>query len=279
MKRIVLGILAALTGLTVALAAANGPIAMDWHQGGRLYLLLKNGGVSILDEPTKRKVAAIPALFGIVPVEIFSAQLKGREYVFVSGFLGRSGAVWQYTSDGKPYARFATPEQAASFDVDDARHLLYVASPVTNYVYSIDLEQKGSSSKRVAYIREAAAVGPVIFDAGRNRVIVGDTGNGALYDVDVRTGSYQQTASDLGRPISLAMDATFKTLYVADEATGRIYILRLENGAFRKVEAITTGFRTLAGVALGPDDTLYVADGTSAYQLSLKTKRYTRFTY
>jgi len=68
-------------------------------------------------------------------------------------------------------------------------------------------------------------------------------------------------------------------LLVADEMTGRIYVFRLENGAFKKTEAITTGFRTLSGVTFGPDDTLYVADGTNAYQLSLKTKRYTRFVY
>ncbi len=275
MKRIVLGILVALAGLTVAVAATNGPIAMDWHPGGRLCLLLKNGSVSILDGTTKR----IPQLFGIVPVEIFAARLKGVEYVFVSGFLGRSGAVWQYTADGKPYARFETPEQAASFDVDGERHLLYVASPVTNVVYAINLDQKGSSAKRVAYIREAVAVGPIVYDAGRNRVLVGDTGRGILYDVDVKSGSYQQTASDLGRPISLGIDAACKGLLVADELTGRIYVFRLENGAFKKTEAITTGFRTLSGVTFGPDDTLYVADGTNAYEMSLKTKRYTRFVY
>jgi hypothetical protein len=279
MKRIVLGILAALTGLAVAVAATNGPIAMDWHPGGRLYVLLKNGTVSILDGTTKKKVSTIPQLFGIVPVEIFAAQLNGREYVFVSGFWGRTGSVWQYTADGKPYARFETPEQAASFDVDDARHLLYVASPVTNVVYAIDLAQKGSSAKRVAYIREAEAVGPIVYDAGRNRVLVGDTGSGILYDVDVKTGAYQQTATGLGRPISLGIDAACKGLLVADEMAGRIYVFRLENGAFKKTEAIVTGFRTLSGVTFGPDDTLYIADGTNAYQLSLKTKRYTRFVY
>jgi len=30
---------------------------------------------------------------------------------------------------------------------------------------------------------------------------------------------------------------------------------------------------------LGPDDTLFVADGTNAYQLSLKTKKFSRFAY
>jgi hypothetical protein len=279
MKRIVLGVVVALAAVGVTLAAVNGPISMDWHPGGRLYVLLKNGSVSILDGTTKRKVATIPQRFGIVPVEIFAARLKGAEYVFVSGFFGRSGAVWQYTADGKPYARFETPEQAASFDVDDARNLLYVASPVTNVVYAINLDQKGSSAKRVAYIREAEAVGPVVYDPGRNRVLVGDSGSGVLYDVDVKSGAYQKTASDLGRPISLGIDAASKGLLVADEMTGRIYVFRLENGAFKKTEAITTGFRTLSGVTFGPDDTVYVADGTNVYQLSLKTKRYNRFDY
>ena len=173
MKRIVRSIVIALAGLAVAVAASNGPIAMDWHKGGHLYVLLKNGSVSVLDETTKRRLATIPSAFGRVPVEIFSARLKEHEYVFVSGFWGRSGTVWQYTAEGQPYARFETPEQAASFDVDPGRHLLYVASPVTNFVYSIDIDQHGSSAKRVAYIREAEAVGPIIFDRGRNRVMLG----------------------------------------------------------------------------------------------------------
>ena len=279
MKRIVRGIVIALAGLAVAMAASNGPIALDWHKGGPLYVLLNNGSVSILDEITKRKLAMIPSLFGMVPVEIFSARLKGREYVFVSGFWGRSGTVWQYTAEGQPYARFETPEQAASFDIDPERHLLYVASPVTNFVYAIDIDQKGSSAKRVAYIREAEAVGPVIFDRGRNRVMLGDTARGVLYEIDVTTGSYQQIASDLGRPISLGFGAAFKTLFVADSMTGRIHVFRLESGAFKRADAITTGLRNLSAVTLGPDDTLFVADGYGAYQLSLKTKKLSRFTY
>jgi hypothetical protein len=71
----------------------------------------------------------------------------------VSGFLGRSGAVWQYTAEGQPYAKFETPELAASIDVDPERHLLYIASPVTNVLYAINIDQKGSSAKRIAYIR------------------------------------------------------------------------------------------------------------------------------
>jgi hypothetical protein len=254
-------------------------VAMDWHEGGYLYVLLKNGSVSVLDQTTKRKLATIPALFGTVPVEIYSARLKEREYVFVSGFSGRSATVWQYTAEGKPYARFETPEQAASFDLDPARHLLYVASPVTSLVYTIDLDQHGSSTKRVANIRGAVAVGPVIFDQGRNRVIVGDTGGGVLYDVDVTTGSYQQFASDLGRPISLGFDATFRTLFVADSASGRIQVFRLQNGAFKRAETITTSLRSLSGVTAGPADTLFIADGVGAYQLLLKTMKLTRFAY
>ncbi|HWS71906.1 MAG TPA: hypothetical protein VN605_07305, partial [Thermoanaerobaculia bacterium] len=104
MKRIARGLVIALAGLVVAMAATNGPIGFDWHKGGHLYVLLKNGSVSILEDGTKRKLATIPSLFGMVPAEIFSARLREREYVFVSGFWGRSGSVWQYTADGRPYA-------------------------------------------------------------------------------------------------------------------------------------------------------------------------------
>jgi hypothetical protein len=279
MKRVMSWIAIALAGVAVVMAAGNGPIALDRHEGGQLYLLLKNGSVSILDGVTKRKVATIPPLFGMVPVEIFSARLKEGEFVFVSGFWGRTGSVWQYTAAGKPYARFDTPEQGASFDVDPKRRVLYVASPVTNVVYAMQLDQKGSVARRVAYIREAEAVGPVIFDPGRNRLMVGDTGDGVLYDVDVATGSYRPVASDLGRPISFGIDAAYKMLFLADSLTGRVHVFRLENGAFKRAESIPTGLRNLSAVTLGPDDSLFVADGVGVYQLFLKTKTLIRFGY
>lgn len=278
MRRLRIAVVA-LAGLAAAAAPSNGPIALDWHPGGRFYVLQKNGSVSVVDVGAKKQVASIPVLFGMMPAEIFSARLQDREYVFVSGFWGRSGTVWQYTADGKPYARFETPEQAASFDVDAARHLLYVASPVTNVVYSIGLDQHGSNARRVAYLRDAEAIGPVVYDPGRNRVIVGDTGRGALYDVDVSSGAYQQIASDVGRPISLAIGPAFRTLYVADELSGRVHIFRRDKEAFRAAEVIPTGLRGLSAVTSGPDDTMFVADGHNTYQVSLKTKKLTLFRY
>jgi hypothetical protein len=279
MKRSLLGIVIFFAVLAIAAAATSGPIGLDWHPDGRLFVLLKDGGVSILDGVTKRKLAAIPSRFGVVPVEIFSARLKDGEYVFISGFWGRSGAVWQYTADGRPYARFETPQQAASFDVDGDRHLLYLASPVTNVVYSVDLDQHGSAAKRVAYVAEAKAIGPVVFDRVRNHVLLADTASGVLYDIDVTNGSYQQIASGLGRPISLGIGSAFKIMFVADSLSNRICVFRLENGTFKQTDAVPTGLRKLAAVSLGPDDTVFVADGTGVYQLSLKTKKLSRIAY
>jgi DNA-binding beta-propeller fold protein YncE len=277
MKRMPRIVVIALACLAVAASPSNGPIALDWHKGGHLYVLLKNSSVSILDEITKRKLTTIPARFGAVPVEVFSTRLKEGEHVFISGFWGRSGTVWQYTAEGAPYARFETPEQGASFDVDPKGRVLYVASPVTNVVYAMSLDQKGSAAKRVAYIREAEALGPVIFDQGRNRLMLGDTAGGTLYEVNVANGSYQQIAANLGRPISLGIDATSKTLFLADSLTSRVYVFHLENGVLKLAEAIPTGLRTLSAVTLGPGDTVFVADGYNVYQLSLKTKKLTRF--
>lgn len=282
MKRLARGLVIALATLAIAAVPANGPLGLDWHPGGHLYVLLKNGSVSIVDGVTKAKRATIPPLFGMVPVEIFSSRMTDGDFVFVSGFWGRTGSIWQYTSDGKPYARYETPEQAASFDIGPVRRVIYLVSPVTNVVYSIDLgqhDQRGSVAKRVAYIAEAEAIGPVIFDRGRNRVMLGDTGRGVLYEVDVTNGKYAPIATGLGRPISLGIDATFQTLFVADSLSGRIHLFRLANGAFHAAGAIPTGLRTLSAVTLGPDDSLFVADGYNVYQLSMKTKKLTRIPY
>jgi hypothetical protein len=279
MTRIVRCMVLALTVLAMAAVPVNGPIGLDWHIGGHLYVLLKDGSVSILDEISRRKLATIPPVFGMAPVEIFSARLNEREYVFVSGFAGRAGSIYQYTAEGKLYAKFDTPEQAAGFDIDPERHLLYIASPVTSFVYAINIDQKGSVAKRVAYIREAQAAGPLVFDRGRNRVMLGDTGRGVLYDVDVTTGKYQEIVSDLQRPISMAIGGSFRRLFVADSVTGRIHIFRVDNGEFKHAEDIETGLKGLAAVTFGPEETLIVADGHDNWQLSLKTKKLSRFPY
>jgi hypothetical protein len=278
MNRIARSIVIALAALSIAAAPGNGPIASDWHQGGHLYLLLKNGSVAILDEITKRRLGGISAIFAFEPVEIFSARLQDREYVFVSGFSGRAGAIYQYTAEGKLLAKFDTPEQAASFDVDPERHLLYVASPVTNVIYAINVDKKGAA-KRLAYIRDAAALGPVIYDPGRNRVLLGDTGRGVLYEIDATTGFYREIASNLGHPISLGIGPMSRRLFVADSMTGLIHVLRLDNGDFKYSEAINTGLRSLSAITMGPNESLLIADGYGAYQMPLSTKKLTRYAY
>jgi hypothetical protein len=75
------------------------------------------------------------------------------------------------------------------------------------------------------------------------------------------------------------MGPAFRRLFLADALTGRIFAFQLENGAFKHVDVIATGLRTLSAVTSGPDDTLFITDGVAAYQLSLKTKKLTRFTY
>jgi DNA-binding beta-propeller fold protein YncE len=286
MKRALLCvILISLIIVTTLIGGVSGPVAIDWHSGGQLCVLYKPGVAQVVDVARRLRVTTIPIPTGLQPVEIVSARLQEREYVFVSGFLGRTGAIYQYDTKGKLLNRYETPEQAASFDIDpskgSSRRMVYVASSVNNAVYAINLDQKGAFPKTVTYIKEAAAIGPVIFDQGRNRLIVGDTAQGGgLYEIDCATGAYRQTISVLpGRPISFAFDGTFKTLYIA-AVTGRIDVLKLDgSGMFRQAETIPTDLRNLSAVSLGPNDTLFLADSyRGLYQLSLRTRKTTAFT-
>jgi DNA-binding beta-propeller fold protein YncE len=287
MKRALLCVtLLSLIIVATVIGGVSGPVAIDWHNGGNLCVLYKPGVVLVIDLARRLRINTIPIPTGLQPVEIVSARLQEREYVFVSGFLGRTGTIYQYDAKGKLLNRYETPEQAASFDIDpskgSSRRLIYAASPVNNAVYAINLDQKGAFPKTVTYIKEAAAIGPVIFDQGRNRLIVGDTAQGGgLYEIDCATGAYRQTIPALpGRPISFAFDATFKTLYIAEAATGRIEVLKLDgSGMFRQTETIPTDLRNLSGLSLGPSDTLFLADSyRGLYQLSLRTRKATAFT-
>ncbi len=244
------------------------PIAMDWHQGGRLYIVYGSGQVLAVD-PASGVVTRSFRIYddSLRPAEIVSAVVRGQEVVFISGFMGRVGLIVEYGAEGQPLAKFPAPELAVGLDIDPGTsgnhaHILYVASASSSAVYAINIDQPGRADE-VTYIKGARSLGPVVFDRSKNRLFIGDQGNGNLYEVDCATGSFTTVATDLGSPISLAIDGASTILYVADSFSGQIQGLKLGDPQQKLTRLISysTRLERLSAIALAPESSsLFVAD-------------------
>ena len=121
------------------------------------------------------------------------------------------------------------------------------------------LDEKVRKPRLLAYLGSARTLGAVIFDPPRQRLLVADAQAGTLYAIDCATGSYSLLTSGLGRPVAMAFDRTFTTLYVADVEGGEIHILKLSPAC--PLKSFTTSLHDLGAIAQSPrPDTLFIAD-------------------
>jgi len=259
----------------VAVAASSQsverPIALDWHEGGNLFVLDDAGRVAVYDVKQKRRIRVFVLERSIRPADIVSAKIFNTETVFVSGSYGRQSVVLQYSPEGVLLNRFDTPDLAAGMDIDPSTHILYLASPVSRKIYSVSLEGKERRVRFLSYVGLAKTIGPLAFDQPRRRLLAGDVQSGALYAVDIRNGEYKLIANGLGSPVALAFDKTFSILYVADYSNGRIQSLKLP--AATAATAWKTSMRDLSGVAPSsmPDSIFITDEKQGVFLLSIRT--------
>jgi hypothetical protein len=248
----------ALAALAAAPASSLKPVAMDFHPGGNLIVLSQSGEVDAYDALSGQRLRWFDIAAYVRPSDVVSVKLANAETVFVSGFYGRQSVVLQYSADGKLLDRFNVPDLASGTDVDADHRVLYTATPART-VYKVALDEKPRKPRLLAYLGPARTLGALIYDAPRQRLIVADAQAGTLYAIDCRTGSYAPLANGLGRPVAMAFDPAFTTLYVADVEDGKIHILKVAPA--RPQKTFTTSLRDLAAIARSPrPDSLFIAD-------------------
>lgn len=234
------------------------PVAMDFHAGGDLIVLSQSGEVDAYDALSGQRLRGFNTASYVRPSDVTSTKISNAETIFVSGFYGRQSVVLQYTADGKLLDRFNTPDLAAGIDVDAGNRVLYTATPART-VYKVALDEKVRKPRLLAYLGPARTLGAVIFDPPRKRLLVADAQTGTLYAIDCATGSYSPLTSGLGRPMAMAFDRTYTTLYVADLEQGKIHMLKLSPA--RPPKSFITSLHDLDAIAQSPrPDTLFIAD-------------------
>ena len=97
----------------------------------------------------------------------------------------------------------------------------------TNEIYQARIGDKGDGLHFLAEIVGARHLGPVLFDAPRQRLIVGEVDSGELYTLDLKSRRSHLLARNLGNPAALMLTADAKQLLIADAARRTIYRLDL----------------------------------------------------
>lgn len=210
-----------------------------------------------------------PTVFGVTPKEGQNGTHLDmlHETPYCMGIAHeRDNAFWAFNGDAGSLDRvdFHAPHQIGGEDHSDGEVHRYVTGQL---------------------LRVPEVPSHLAYDAARNLVYVADTGHGRVVSVDPSTATaggdidvYEVLAASgamdgakltelvppgtIEKPSGMALDGD--TLYVTDNASGLIYVLDVTG---KQQRVINSGLAAgaLAGITVGPDQKLYIAnlsDGT-----------------
>jgi pimeloyl-ACP methyl ester carboxylesterase len=145
---------------------------------------------------------------------------------------------------------------------DPENHTLYLVTK--DGLYAADLSKRRPRPAQIAKIDTSDNLGWMRFDPQGTRLLLPDSGRGALYIVDLASGSPHMhlAANGLGWPADVGIDPKTGELYVADSKGAQIWRFRCqdEQCTAPQVFARAPGFGAPARLSVGSDGTVWVAD-------------------
>jgi hypothetical protein len=207
----------------------KGPIALHRVQpAGNTFAVTALGDVYEIHDDGRKLSSSnyckLPS--SMSPSDLVSAVIN-RETILVSGRLLKGGFVALYDG-GSSYTRLWRSWHVLSgLDYSPELATLYVASSDTNEIYQARIGDKDEVVHFLAQIAGATHLGPVLFDAPRHRLIVGEVDSGELYTLDLASRRSHLLARNLGSPQGLLLSADANQLLIADAARRSIYRLDL----------------------------------------------------
>jgi DNA-binding beta-propeller fold protein YncE len=244
------------------------PIALDKIDGGDLYVLDAGGTVFRLREAT--------AGLGIVesfelpgshyPTDLISAKLFGQPTLFVTLNSKISNIVAQLSLDGKLQHSWIFTRALGGLDVDFNSHILYVASSERPpEVYQVTLQP--SQYTDPVFVGEAVGasrLGPLVFDAAKKKLYLGDVEAGQIIEFDIATKRSRVISRSFSSPQALLVSADGGLLYVADSSRKRIYALDLQHlDVPPKPFPTIGGLKSPSGLARLDDGRIVVSDDSA----------------
>ena len=247
------------------------PIALATLGSGDLLVLDSRRGLFLIG-PGSGQVRALVSGFGAFgAADMATSSSNQGDIILVSmgvpqpnGMLAR---VVRYNRAGKSTGEWgwlglgSEPVQPGGLAIDAQRSVAYVVNSRRPSVYRFDLNRPGSRPAEFATVRGAKNLGPMVLDAKRSRLLVGDPFLGTVYGVDLTNGRSQLLLRELGEPYALLIDTAGDRLFIADASGERILVVGLSD----KTPAATTfsklsKFSDPHALAFGADGNLWVGD-------------------
>jgi hypothetical protein len=234
------------------------------------------------------KVVQLVNGFGIFQaLDLVVAPLGGTESIFISkasGVESVGARLIMYNLAGREVGGWPLPRwkgPCSGVAVDPQASVAYVASIQTGEIFKVDLLKPGSTGVPFTSLSEAEALGPIIFDRSRGRLLVGDGSRGTIFSVATDSGRSEILTKGLGEPSALLLDAKEEQLFIADASGRRVWIFDLKSN--RKVAKEVAKARVFieskelnepSGLALTGDGDLLVSDsrGRALFQVSKEGK-------
>jgi sugar lactone lactonase YvrE len=232
----------------VATSDLAAPASAVCDQTGNLFVL--DGGV------IKKIVADTPvSIFATVPQATCIAVSSGTSDAVLYA-AGSDGKIARVLADGT----VVTPPL-----ILDAIHGIAVDAQGTVYVSSGNTILTISPAGEVATLSGAGlnAPGGLALNEATGKLYVADTGNNALKEIVVATGSVTATATGFNAPTAIAIDEA-GLVYVADTGANKVLVYDAVSKKTATVIDAAAGLNAPAGIAIDGDGFVYVADTGNA---------------
>lgn len=272
MRRITLsllgGCLLLLGGIVEIEGAGIVPVALTVLNSGEILILDSQQGVFWYRSESRKATLAFNG-FGIYDgVDFSSGKIGVGEFVFVSK-VARSQSIGarvvQYDLLGNRKGEWVLSPwkgRCSGVAVDPSTLTGYVASPGSSEVLSFDLRKPGSALVPLGKIPKSIALGPMILDGKRRRLLVADDGLGKIITLALDTGRSDILATEVGEPLALAIDVKSDELFIADSLHKQVLSMSLAQGNNGKVGVFAKlkEFREPSGLAIASDGGVWVGD-------------------
>lgn len=245
------------------------PIALLPNGAGELLVLDSRRGIFALDIRSG-KVRTLVSGFGVFSaVDMTASPVASDGSILVTISLykpdGVLSRVIRFNAAGKRSGEWgwsaAERVMPSGIAIDPGNRIAYVANSQRPEIYRLDLSRPSSRPVSFLTVRGAKALGPMVLDARRSRLLVADPVRGTVHSVDLAGKGSTTFLKDLGEPYALLIDSAADRLYIADASGERILTANLAEGAaVAKTYAKLKSFSDPHALALGADGALWVGD-------------------
>ena len=162
------------------------------------------------------------------------------------------------------------PNGASGIAYDASSSTLYVASGRTPEIFRIDVS-KNAQPESLARTPGSQRLGPVLFDARDNALLVGDVVMGTIYKLDLAHRNSTVLFSGLSSPSAMKLSADGASLFVSDDVARKVVAFSMaQPKSPPRSFATLHEFRTPSGLAWEGDRLVVSDDG--AHRLFFLTK-------